>query len=638
MLVVFSLIFFLFSKTPHTIVVDGDLSDWHPDELVYLDYENDGAWGLQNQLYKLYLTWDTSNLYLGIEAVVKDGNHIVIYFDTGSPHGLVDTSNILEGSSKWYWSKNHRFKDFRVSYQLHSYQTQWSIPNGHGLFRVVRGIAENLSSQIQIAKIGPDGFAVSSAEIKIPFSALELNKPNARFKIVATLTGGTDQSANRYGSVHDAIPNQNEFDTYTQDWFEPFTIEKFIDVIVDSDGNAVPDSDVSPIRRNLRYILNNSSITIIWDFRNVKENLQYFEVYNSTYIPTFSTYISTTHLNYILLPRPATTSYYFIRPVYNGVSYGISDILEFVPKDIYSDFKSLDYYGYPLRPMKINFRFNGVADSFNLYYRINAGPWFSTGAINYGTGFVDFLIPDAYGMIEYYIKISSIVFPETGYYKTNVVSKYEGVITNNSFFLPGDSRTGIIADVSGVEFGIEELTMDAIVAYDFYTIENEIKKGYVFNKPAKLRIGYDDFDNDGFIDGTLVNENNIAIFRYDRNGLSYIGGVVNKDQNYIEASVQHLSIYAIKENSHQASSSSFLRKVVNPVFLPSNAEVVEFQVDDESKLEFDIFDSSGRKLITVKAKKFWDGKVDGVVVPPGVYIYRLNYSGNIILGSVVVVR
>lgn len=630
MLVVFSLL--LFSKTYHTITVDGDLSDWDEDELVYLDYENDGAWGLQNQLLKLYLTWDAGNLYIGVEAIVKDGNHIVIYFDTGSTNGLSDVSGIMEGGTTWYWSKNHKFSNFRASFQLHSYQTEWNTSMGHGLFRISGGYPENLNSSILIAKTGPSGYSPSSCEVRIPFSTLNLNVQNSRLKIIATLTGGTNQANSRYGSVHDSIPNQNENDTYTHDWFESFTLEKYIEVVIDSDADGAPDMDVSPIMRNLRYTVKGRSIELNWDFRAVKEAVKYFEVYDST----TTTYISTASKNSITLQAPDTTKYYFIKAVYDSITSGRSDIAVFYPPRIYSDFQAPQFTAYPLKPLKIRFNYAGTADSFELFYRFNSGSFYSTGPVNTGPDYADFIIPDVYGVVEYYIKISSVVFPSSGLYKTLVVSKYEKYVVDGSLFLPPDERTGIIGVPQGV-FGIEKIDSDAITAYNFYTLKDGIKKGYVFENPVKLRIAYDDDDNDGIIDGTGISEKNIEVYWLGSNGWSKAGGVVNEAQNYIETTVSHLTVYGIKERQSYPQNF-FLKKVVNPVFVPARGEVVEFVVPVPENLSIDLYNSQGLKLVSIDGKNFWDGKVDGVIVPPGVYIYRLKYDGEVLMGSIVVVR
>ena len=64
--------------------------------------------------------------------------------------------------------------------------------------------------------------------------------------------------------------------------------------------------------------------------------------------------------------------------------------------------------------------------------------------------------------------------------------------------------------------------------------------------------------------------------------------------------------------------------------------MVEFQTD--GVLSFEIFDLNYRRVYGAD-RKYWDGRDEnGNIVPPGVYIYKLDMEHKTIYGSCVVVR
>lgn len=104
--------------TEHTIIVDGELTEWSTDEFMETDNSGD-----------LYLTWDTSNLYVGLGNVnIVDNGVFFVYIDSkiggttigynwngvhilpfAADYGLaIDTSGnmgwIIESAGSWTWT------------------------------------------------------------------------------------------------------------------------------------------------------------------------------------------------------------------------------------------------------------------------------------------------------------------------------------------------------------------------------------------------------------------------------------------------------------------------------------------------------------------------------------------------------
>ena len=75
---------------PTTPVIDGTIgADWDVDEKVVDDPTADSAWGSNNELDDMWLTYDNSNVYIGVVYTV-DNNGMVVYIDTRAAGGETD--------------------------------------------------------------------------------------------------------------------------------------------------------------------------------------------------------------------------------------------------------------------------------------------------------------------------------------------------------------------------------------------------------------------------------------------------------------------------------------------------------------------------------------------------------------------
>lgn len=81
--------------TPHTVTFTGNLeSDFVSDELVYSDSSTDSAWGSFDELYKLYLTWDSSTLYLGVDGKRVENETIDIWLAGRGSSNVVNLQTV----------------------------------------------------------------------------------------------------------------------------------------------------------------------------------------------------------------------------------------------------------------------------------------------------------------------------------------------------------------------------------------------------------------------------------------------------------------------------------------------------------------------------------------------------------------
>jgi hypothetical protein len=81
--------------TPHTVVfTDNLVSDFAADEMVYADSSTDSAWSGLDELYKLYLTWDSSTLYLGVDAMRTQNETIDIWIGGAGISNIVNLQTV----------------------------------------------------------------------------------------------------------------------------------------------------------------------------------------------------------------------------------------------------------------------------------------------------------------------------------------------------------------------------------------------------------------------------------------------------------------------------------------------------------------------------------------------------------------
>jgi len=220
------------SKTPHSFTLSGNCeADFSANEKIAADSQSDSKWGITNEIYDLWTTYDSENIYIGLKGILG-GNSIVLYLDCGDYLGSIKDASGLP----WSQARNHKFPDgFRPDFQF----TFWDFAEG-SFYRITSSTTlDDVTSQVSQAVKGGGSGETGSIEIKIPFSVIYDGitgsgiPGGAEIKLLVAVTGGDGTSAK------DAVPDQSSSFGGT---FDEFTFDKYFVIPLDSDGGGVPDT------------------------------------------------------------------------------------------------------------------------------------------------------------------------------------------------------------------------------------------------------------------------------------------------------------------------------------------------------------------------------------------------------------
>ncbi len=207
----------------HTVEVNGSAEDYTADEHVLHDPSNDSFYGPSNELLDLYLTWDRDALYLALDYVVQN-NGVVVALSTGE--GGIRDMNGLD----WY-PRNFQFAHVRINFLV----ALWNADLSTGGVR--RILDSHNTEQVGNALIANSGFSgsQSTVEVRLPWSELYPHgfPTGATLHLVAMVVGGD------HATGGDLMPNPQEA---TFGFGSAYTIRTFYRVVVDANGDALPDS------------------------------------------------------------------------------------------------------------------------------------------------------------------------------------------------------------------------------------------------------------------------------------------------------------------------------------------------------------------------------------------------------------
>ena len=214
---------FLLAFTYHTVEIDGNLSNFEPDELIYQDANSDSYWQ-GNELYGLFLTWDAQALYLGLSYRVQN-NAVLLVLDADRGRGVNDINNL-----DWY-PRNFQFYGMSADVLC----ALWNAELSTGGVREI--LAKDRTQPLRGVEIINNGVSGDSSALmlRIPFSALYggagVVKPYDTIKLVALVTG----SDHAMGA--DAIPDNDNIGSSS-------AIRTHIEVVLDANGDSISDDSV----------------------------------------------------------------------------------------------------------------------------------------------------------------------------------------------------------------------------------------------------------------------------------------------------------------------------------------------------------------------------------------------------------
>jgi hypothetical protein len=222
------------------ITIDGliDTGEWDPCTFAVAD-SNDSDWTASNEIDGLYVTWDSTFLYVAIDGVVN-GNSWIMYFDVdpGSANGETDLTAI----DSWERGATFTYSGFECDFQYGCYQHQ-GIYDSDSFFKILSTTTtSDLSDSIISAfDSNHDNGDAGGSEMAIPWDILyglgAGNVPaNASISIVASICWDPEPDGVLGG---DSAPSNTSATLPVVDNAYTF--------VVDSDSDGVPDPiDIDP--------------------------------------------------------------------------------------------------------------------------------------------------------------------------------------------------------------------------------------------------------------------------------------------------------------------------------------------------------------------------------------------------------
>ncbi len=207
--------------TPHTVTFTGNLeSDFVSDEWVYSDSSTDSAWGAFDELYKLYLTWDSLTLYLGVDGKRVENETIDIWLAGGGSSNVVNLQTV---------TLNKRFTTT-------SWHPEWAIHDDNTMVTLAGLYADGEFTWFDCSLGSLTTYSNKSGilEVAIPWGYLGLT-PNHKLQCAVTISGPL------WGGC-DAIPAQNPEPNGDGEADE---LSNWLQIQV-ADSNGIPLVGISP--------------------------------------------------------------------------------------------------------------------------------------------------------------------------------------------------------------------------------------------------------------------------------------------------------------------------------------------------------------------------------------------------------
>ncbi len=208
--------------------------DWLDDWLVVADPDTDSYWNpgepKDNEVIKLFFTWDSDSLYVGVDYICNDDyNTMMLYLDAGIEGGITDFSSA--GGFNGHHAKNFRFRqDDGVDFYFADYYIQ--DPN---FYRVDSNASTDITERINAFR----GENARGMEAAISWDDIYglgagLIPENVKLKMVGLIAGGFD-----YGGG-DSAPDNPDVDGD----IGPDSLIYLGEITPDEDGDGIPDPTI----------------------------------------------------------------------------------------------------------------------------------------------------------------------------------------------------------------------------------------------------------------------------------------------------------------------------------------------------------------------------------------------------------
>jgi hypothetical protein len=212
------------------IHVDGNVGDFDDDEWLLDDATSpaetahDSRWGTDNDIARLGVTWDHARLYLSVALTLRNPQAVMVLIGNG-PGGL----SSLDAAGEF-----RRVIDLPFSPNI----VALAVPGAAA--RVARADETHAFALVDAAAIpavlSPSPALEQGFQMAVPWSVLDPTRP---LRIVVAVTGGTGDDG-----AGDAAPDPRA--TLYSDHRARATLDRWIELTADADGDGIPDDGVSP--------------------------------------------------------------------------------------------------------------------------------------------------------------------------------------------------------------------------------------------------------------------------------------------------------------------------------------------------------------------------------------------------------
>jgi hypothetical protein len=311
------------SYGPETLVtIDGliDTDEWNECRMAVAD-SNDSEWTEANEIDALYITWDSTYLYVAVDGLVN-ANSWLIYFDTdpGGPYGQTDLTAI----DSWERGATFTASGFRADFQYGCYQHQGT--DGDSFEKLlsattVATLTDSIFSAFDSHHINGD---LSGNELAIPWNVLYGLGDNAvpagaSISIAASICWDPEP----YGELGgDSAPNNISAVLPVIDNVHTFT--------VDADSDGVPDDAddlIAPVIEYAGRDAASDSLVNVMFSETVEEisaeNPAFYAVYQTS-VPSNTVPV----LSAVLQPDGKTVQIALGQQIGNGYSVSISGVMD----------------------------------------------------------------------------------------------------------------------------------------------------------------------------------------------------------------------------------------------------------------------------------------------------------------------
>lgn len=160
----------------------------------------------------------------------------------------------------------------------------------------------------------------------------------------------------------------------------------------------------------------------------------------------------------------------------------------------------------------------------------------------------------------------------------------------------------------------------------------------VFNNFCSLTLLYFDLNNDGKIDNTSIQEDQLKMCWYDGFEWRNIGGKVDEKKNTVQSYVIQTGLYGlIPADKVKQVSIKPLERIITPNEDGMNDHLFFNGVYGDFTIK--IFNINGHIIRSISDLPFWDGKdSDNNYVPIGIYLYVIKVGDQKINGVCAVAR